>query len=62
MKTFFVLFIIAASLPADAQRVRENIRQRAVIAGQPQPIESTPIKAQSAKSNQSNSPAASRKR
>ncbi len=31
MKTFIVLFIIAASLPADAQRVKENIRQRSVI-------------------------------
>lgn len=31
MKTFIVLFIIAASLPADAQRVKENIRQRSGI-------------------------------
>lgn len=62
MKTFIVLFIIAASLPADAQRVRENIRQRAVIAGQPQPIEGTPIKAQSSKGNQSSNSSASRKR
>jgi hypothetical protein len=31
MKTFLVLFIIAASLPADAQRVKENIRQKVVI-------------------------------
>lgn len=41
MKTFIVLFIIAASLPADAQRVRENIRQKAVITGVSQPVEKT---------------------
>ena len=31
MKTFLVLFIIAASLPAEAQRVKENIRQKVEI-------------------------------
>lgn len=31
MKTFLVLFVIAASLPADAQRVKENIRQKVEI-------------------------------
>jgi hypothetical protein len=31
MKTFLVLFVIAASLPADAQRVKENIRQKVDI-------------------------------
>lgn len=31
MKTFLFLFVIAASLPADAQRVKENIRQKVEI-------------------------------
>lgn len=31
MKTFLLLFVIAASLPADAQRVKENIRQKVEI-------------------------------
>lgn len=34
MKTFVVLFIIAASLPADAQRVKENVRQYTEIVEQ----------------------------
>lgn len=41
MKTFIFLFMIAASLPADAQRVRENIRQKSVISGVSQPSEKT---------------------
>ena len=28
MKTFLVLFAIAVSLPTEAQRVKENVRQR----------------------------------
>ncbi|MBA2404730.1 MAG: hypothetical protein H0V66_08155 [Bdellovibrionales bacterium] len=31
MKTFLILFAIAVSLPADAQRVKENVRQRVEI-------------------------------
>ena len=31
MKTFLVLFAIASSLPAEAQRVKENIRQKVEI-------------------------------
>lgn len=34
MKTFVVLFIIAASLPADAQRVKKNVRQYTEIVEQ----------------------------
>jgi hypothetical protein len=34
MKTFVVLFIIAASMPADAQRVKENVRQYTEIIEQ----------------------------
>jgi hypothetical protein len=41
MKTFIVLFVIAVSLPADAQRVRENIRQRTVIKEGPQLVEAS---------------------
>ncbi len=42
MKTFVVLFIIAASLPAEAQRVKENVRQYTEIIEQsssPAPVE-----------------------
>ncbi len=31
MKTFLVLFAIAISLPTEAQRVKENVRQRVEI-------------------------------
>lgn len=31
MKTFVILFAIAISLPSEAQRVRENVKQRAEI-------------------------------
>jgi hypothetical protein len=31
MKTFLVLFAIAVSLPTEAQRVKENVRQRVEI-------------------------------
>jgi hypothetical protein len=62
MKTFIVLFIIAASLPADAQRVRENIRQRTDLAGIAQPVEGSTVKAQAPKSNPSNNSSAMRKR
>lgn len=31
MKTFIVLFVIAISLPSEAQRVKENVRQRVEI-------------------------------
>jgi hypothetical protein len=44
MKTFLVLFMIAASLPADAQRVRENISQRPGITASVQPLASGSIK------------------
>jgi hypothetical protein len=31
MKTFLVLFVIAVSLPVEAQQVRENVKQRVEI-------------------------------
>lgn len=31
MKTFLILFAIAVSLPTEAQRVRENVKQRVEI-------------------------------
>lgn len=31
MKTFIVLFVIAVSMPAEAQRVKENVKQRVEI-------------------------------
>ena len=31
MKTFLVLFAIAVSFPTEAQRVKENVRQRSEI-------------------------------
>lgn len=31
MKTFVILFAIAISLPSEAQRVKENVRQRVEI-------------------------------
>lgn len=48
MKTFLVLFIIAASLPADAQRVRENIRQKVEIAQEKDGIRAKKIKSKAA--------------
>lgn len=32
MKTFVILFAIAISLPSEAQRVKENVKQRVEIA------------------------------
>lgn len=39
MKTFVVLFMIAVSLPSEAQRVKENVRQRVEIVDHSQVAE-----------------------
>lgn len=38
MKTFLILFAIAISLPTEAQRVRENVKQRVEIVENNGPI------------------------
>lgn len=43
MKTFFVLFVIAVSLPAEAQRVKENVRQRIEIIDESSVIQEAPV-------------------
>lgn len=62
MKTFLVLFMIAASLPADAQRVRENISQRPGITASVQPSASGSGKAVTTKKESSQDRSALRKR
>lgn len=39
MKTFIILFAIAISLPSEAQRVKENVRQKVEIVQVNEPVE-----------------------